>query len=69
MQARKFVEYLVNKDVKSRPTAQEALAHEWLQVADDPVVDAQDATHVLEHLANFRVTSALQKAAYSYIGS
>jgi serine/threonine protein kinase len=69
--AKDFLKYLLVYNFEQRPTAAQALEHEWLRKADgvSQTVDTGDLRNALDNMANFNATNKLEIAARIHIVS
>jgi hypothetical protein len=63
-----FIDFLLNPDIKKRPSAREALNHPWLKEVNHKSWDKQRTEGVLENITKFHASSLIHKALYEYIG-
>jgi calcium-dependent protein kinase len=69
--AKDFLKHLIVYNFEQRPTAAQALEHEWLHKADGvaKTVDKDVLRDTLDNMANFHATNKLEIAARMYIVS
>jgi len=68
--AKDFIRLLLTYDEDKRPTAEEALQHEWIKTyQSDSVVEDNEIQTALAHLYTFRAESKLKQTSYAIIAS
>ena len=70
--AKDFITSLLTRDQDKRPSAEEALTHQWIQQANEAQkesVKADVAVSALTNLQSFNAQSKLQQATFAFIAS
>lgn len=65
--AKDFISKLLTYDQNERPTAEEALTHEWIKASGQVALDESLALGALDNLKGFRADQTLKAATFAFI--
>lgn len=68
-EAKDLITRLLTYDVDQRPSAEEALQHEWIVKYSSQIVDSTVAIGALSNLKTFRADQKLKQATFAFIAS